>query len=46
MAKDELTGNIATETIVAVLEEKEALPTTFQKASFQEAWSYAAQVFY
>ncbi|MEM9983429.1 MAG: hydroxymethylglutaryl-CoA lyase, partial [Bacteroidota bacterium] len=37
MAKDELTGNIATETIVAVLEEKEVLPTTFQKASFQEA---------
>ncbi len=44
MAADDLTGNIATETIVACLESK-SIDLLVDKEQFHQAWQQAAQVF-
>jgi hydroxymethylglutaryl-CoA lyase len=44
MAKDELTGNIATETILAVLEDKNS-GFSYDKEAFQEAFNFSPQIF-
>ena len=44
MAKDDLTGNVPTETIVTCLESK-SLATGLDKTAFAEAWQMAAKVF-
>jgi hydroxymethylglutaryl-CoA lyase len=44
MAKDELTGNIATETILAVLEDQKA-DFAYHKQAFEEAFNFSPQIF-
>lgn len=44
MAKDELTGNLPTEQIITFLESK-GINLNLNKSAFQDAWTYADQVF-
>lgn len=44
MAKDDLVGNIATEAIISVLEQK-GIETSIDKQKFQEAYAFSSKVF-
>jgi hydroxymethylglutaryl-CoA lyase len=44
MAKDELTGNIATETLVGLLQQQE-IPFTYATEAWEEAWFWNQKIF-